>query len=194
MRVVLRASPVFAGLVASFVVVACVSSPTEGATVPAGRGIGQPDAGDGGTLSAGAACSALVAARAAARARLSCPSEPEADCSGSAAYVSIAGARPCDAYDAHSVDACVAAYGAYRTCTDFDVHPCVVTAVASSCHAPRDGGPVASGLDASDARASVFDAAAEAESGTRAVVDASAPDAGRASSADDAGPRDAAGD
>lgn len=182
-------------------VVGCVSEPDEnGVIVPPAAGLVQPEAGASGpTVSAAAACAALATALGAARTRLGCMAAavPVPDCSAGTGYLAIAGSMPCDEYDEGSVNACVAAYGAFAACTDFDTTPCVVTAVPSSCHAPavttdsghpdaaeNDGGPVVPPDASTDASVSdgsgpqISDSAtSDAASSDAGVTDAQSSDA-----------------
>jgi hypothetical protein len=131
----------------SFVVIGCVQDPqVENETVPP-VGIEQPGPGSS-TIGADSACTELVDAETAARAKLGCPdSVVSLACPD---HLFLAGSQPCDEYDEASVEACVQALGAYGHCSDFDRKPCVVTVIATSCHAPRvaEGGAVDAAADA----------------------------------------------
>jgi hypothetical protein len=187
-------------------VAGCVSSPDEnGAVVAPAPGIVQPEAGASGpiTVSAAAACTALTTALAAAKKRLGCAAAAVSvpDCSADAGYLAIAGSMPCDEYDQGSVNACVAAYGAFAACADFDTSPCVITAVPSSCHAPAvtadAGHPDAAEHDSgpampTDASTDVSTDAPVHDGSVPQIIDAASSDAGSAdASATDAQPSDA---
>jgi hypothetical protein len=120
---------------------ACVSDPSVENDVPARSGAHQPGVTGQGTLPAVEACNQLVQAEQAGREKLRC--KAPADKPLCPLHLAVAGALPCDSYEQSTVSACVAEIGQYAACDDFDTKPCIVTAVASSCHAPvaREAGP-----------------------------------------------------
>ena len=163
---------------------ACVSDPNIENDVPAEPGAKQPSADGGATLNFGAACSELADAEKAERSKLGCKVVTRA----CPAYVAVAGALPCDLYVESTVAACVAAIRHYGACSDFDTKPCVVTAVASSCHAPvvTDAGSDASnphpdGSTPTDSGRPKppADASGGTDTGAGNVTDAGPPDAAR---------------
>lgn len=129
----LRLLKVVAVALSSVATTACVSDPKVEDYAPPSAGAHQPS-GDGvATLSATEACTQLVSAETASRAKLACTASPSEQCP---AHLAVAGALPCGLYDASTVAACVSEIGKYAACSDFDTKPCIVTAVVSSCHAP----------------------------------------------------------
>lgn len=95
-----------------------MSDPAEGARQPAAGGFSE-------VLNEDEACLVLSQAETEARERLGC-AEMQRDCPAS-----IRPGGACDgfAYDASSVAACVEVIADYTSCDDFDVRPCIVTAV-----------------------------------------------------------------
>ncbi|HEX7669472.1 MAG TPA: hypothetical protein VF395_07815 [Polyangiaceae bacterium] len=174
---------------AIFVAPACVSDPSVEDDVPARSGAHQPAASGDDPVPAAAACERVLVAEKAARDSLDCkPRTPAPTCP---IYLSIAGTRPCDSYEGSTVSVCEAEIAKYTTCSDFDTRPCVVTAVASTCHAPAvpEAGPRG---DAGKAEGGLPDGSVP-----DATVDASAGADGDSSSevsTADAGARDAAPD
>jgi len=174
---------------ALFAAPACVSDPRVEDDVPARSGAHQPAASGDDPVPAAAACERVLAAEKAARDSLDCmPRTPAPTCP---TYLRIAGAQPCDSYEGSTVSVCEAEIANYASCADFDTKPCIVTAVASTCHAaavpeagPRgDAGKTEDGLP----DGSVLDATADASVGAEG---GSSPEASTA----DAGARDAAPD
>lgn len=161
----------------------CVQDPSVEDDVPARPGAQQPEGEGEATLTAQAACDKLGEAESSARARLKCRAAAERPCE---ATLAIAGSLPCDAYSESTVTACVATMAHYSACSDFDLAPCVVTAVETSCHPPV---PPDAGIDASrapDAALPGEGGAPDAETDPDPVVDAGVP------SVPDAAPPDAA--
>jgi hypothetical protein len=103
--------------------------------VPSQRGAVQPDAG-GAQISEDAACAELEQAEADARADLGCAAL-EAVCPS---YIRPAGSTGCFAYSQTSVDGCKALYQSFTGCEEFDLHPCLITAIPDSgCGTPVPG-------------------------------------------------------
>jgi len=120
----------------------CAQDPNTQPSVIPPEGIEQPGADGGATLDATTACERIVAAETDARGRLGCdaPKAPHA-CPD---YVRVAGASTCGAYLRSTVDACVTRMSGFQSCSDFDTHPCVATAIRESCvasSAAPEGGP-----------------------------------------------------
>src|SRR5689334_18596221 len=111
---------------------ACVSDPPVEDTVPSQPGLTQPDGAAGAALTAAVACEKLKTARKGAADKLGCDA-PADQCPN---FLFLGGSVPCDQYAEGSVNACVAAIGDYRACSDFSDKPCAVSAVRSSCKKP----------------------------------------------------------
>ena len=106
--------------------------------VPSQRGAVQPDAG-GKNLTEADACEQLVAAESAARKDLGC-SAVTRTCPG---WIRPAGGG-CFEYSQASVEGCTDLYASFNGCEEFDLHPCLVSAV-SQCEVevpepPAEGG------------------------------------------------------
>jgi hypothetical protein len=134
-------------LVALVFATGCIDDVNTEEDVPAEKGATQPET-SGKVIAASEACSRLVAAETAARDDLNCDSSPGPECPE---RLRLFGSLVCSEIDEGSVDACVDAIGAYRSCGEFDSRPCVVTVIESTCKNPMEAGvPVPeAGSDAS---------------------------------------------
>jgi hypothetical protein len=103
----------------------CTSIKDDEPAVPSQPGAVQPDT-TGKSLTEASACSELDTAESKARSDLGCASAKHL-CPD---YIRPAGGAGCFSYDQGSVTACVKLYGTFESCDDFDVHPCLITAVS----------------------------------------------------------------
>jgi hypothetical protein len=128
----------------------CTSVKDDEPAVPSQPGAVQPDT-SGTLLTEASACSQLDSGESKARSDLGCASAKHV-CPD---YIRPAGGADCFAYDKGSVTACVKLYGTFTSCEDFDVHPCLITAV-SQCDvgAGGEGGMGAAGAAAFEAAGS----------------------------------------
>ncbi len=123
----------------------CTVDEDTGDTIPATEGAIQPE-GDGVSMSAEDGCRWLLGAVDRVRARRGGCSEIELACPE---FILPAGTDVgCVTFDAGSVKACVAVLDDYATCADFQLKPCIVTALDLTC-----GGGGASGASAAAAGA-----------------------------------------
>jgi len=113
---------------------ACSSTKDTEAYVPSQRGAVQPDAG-GPLISEASACNQVQSAEAAARASLGCPAVKLA-CPGA---IRPAGGEACFEYSQGSVDGCAALFDSFKSCDDFALHPCLISAL-SVCDSAGEGG------------------------------------------------------
>ncbi|MES1175015.1 MAG: hypothetical protein ABUL62_11890 [Myxococcales bacterium] len=113
----------------------CTSQKDTEAYVPSGRGAVQPEA-SGPLLAEDVACNKLKVAESDARSALSCPAVTRA-CPG---YIRPAGGASCFQYSQGSIDGCSDLYASFTTCSDFDAHPCLVSAVDKCDVAPDPSG------------------------------------------------------
>jgi hypothetical protein len=103
----------------------CTSVKDDEPSVPSQPGAVQPDT-TGVLLDEASACSQLDNAEKSARSDLGCSAATHTYPD----YIRPAGGAACFAYDKGSVAACVKLYQGFTACTDFDVHPCLITAVS----------------------------------------------------------------
>lgn len=120
---------------ALLVVLSCSKANDTQDYVPSQRGAVQPDAG-GAAITEDAACAQLKKAEADARAELGCDAL-KAVCPS---YIRPAGSTGCFAYSQASVNGCKALYQSFNGCEDFELHPCLITAIPDAeCGAPAPG-------------------------------------------------------
>jgi hypothetical protein len=110
--------------------------------IPPRVGAEQPSSG-GDPVSEGETCERLREAEEAARVDLQCDDLERPECP---AYVRPAGTG-CWEYSEDTVAACVEKIAAYDDCSDFELSPCILTAVASDAECPMPGGGGAGGSD-----------------------------------------------
>jgi hypothetical protein len=114
-------------LVALAAAVSCTSAKDTEDFVPSQPGAVQPDS-NGNLIDEATACSDLTKAESNARSMLGCAAAKHT-CPD---YIRPVGGADCFKYDQGSVNGCVAKFAAFTDCDDFDQHPCIVTAIATS--------------------------------------------------------------
>jgi hypothetical protein len=134
----------------------CTSAEDTESYVPSQPGAVQPDS-NGKPIDEAMACSDLTQAESSARSMLGCDAAKHT-CPD---YIRPVGGADCFKYDEGSVTACAKTFGTFTDCADFDLHPCIVTAI-SQC----------GGADAGEAGAGGM-GGAPAEGGAGGFVDVS---------------------
>ncbi len=112
----------------------CTSDTETEPYVPSEPGAVQPSSG-GPLLAEADACTQLQSAESSARSALGCAAVAR-ECPN---YIRPAGGSGCFRYSKASLTGCAALYGTFTACTDFDAHPCLVSATACEVEAGEGG-------------------------------------------------------
>jgi hypothetical protein len=120
-------------LLATVAAASCTSAKDTEDYVPSQPGAVQPKT-NGQPIDEATACAELSKAESSARSTLGCDAAKHT-CPD---YIRPAGGADCFVYDQGSVTECAKTFGAFTDCSDFDLHPCIVTA-SSQCTAGDAG-------------------------------------------------------
>jgi len=120
-------------LLATVAAASCTSAKDTEDYVPSQPGAVQPKT-NGQPIDEATACADLSKAESSARSLLGCDAAKHT-CPD---YIRPAGGADCFVYDQGSVTECAKMFGTFTDCSDFDLHPCIVTA-KSQCTAGAAG-------------------------------------------------------